>query len=48
MEGLDEPPRYVLQHGFAYQCHDGDKPHHYSQHGRAPIGWPAEDGPVTA
>ncbi|MFD0416867.1 radical SAM protein [Streptomyces sp. NPDC127108] len=39
VEGLDEPPRYYLQHGFGYQCHDRDKPHHRRQHGRAPIGW---------
>jgi hypothetical protein len=45
VEGLDEPPRYFLQHGFGYQCHDRDKPHHYRQHGRAPIGWEAENGP---
>ncbi|MGC5236830.1 radical SAM protein [Streptomyces albogriseolus] len=48
VEGLDEPPRYFLQHGFGYQCHDRNKPHHYRQHGRAPIGWEAEDGPQTA
>lgn len=47
VEGLDEPPRYFLQHGFGYQCHDRAKPHHYRQHGRAPIGWAAEDGPDT-
>jgi hypothetical protein len=47
VEGLDEPPRYYLQHGFVYQCHDRGKPHHYRQHGRAPIGWPAEDGTKT-
>jgi DNA repair photolyase len=47
VEGLDEPPRYFLQHGFGYQCHDRNKPHHYRQHGRAPIGWEAEDGPDT-
>ncbi|MBB5935147.1 hypothetical protein [Streptomyces zagrosensis] len=44
VEGLDEPPRYYLQHGFGYQCHDQAKPHHYRQHGRAEIGWKAEDG----
>ncbi|MFB7741896.1 radical SAM protein [Streptomyces sp. NPDC056132] len=44
VEGLDEPPRYYLQHGFGYQCQDRDKPHHHRQHGRAPIGWPAQDG----
>ncbi|MFI9755792.1 nucleoside-diphosphate kinase [Streptomyces collinus] len=44
VEGLDEPPRYYLQHGFGYQCHDRAKPHLYRQHGRARIGWPAGDG----
>ncbi|MFD9503470.1 radical SAM protein [Streptomyces sp. NPDC060035] len=44
VEGLDEPPRYFLQHGFRFQCHDRDKPHHYRQHGRADIGWQAGDG----
>lgn len=48
VEGLDEPPRYYLQHGFGYQCHDRAKPHHFRQHGRAPIGWKAEDGTETA
>ncbi len=47
VEGLDEPPRYFLQHGFGYQCHDRDKPHFHRQHGRAPIGWEAENGPTT-
>jgi DNA repair photolyase len=47
VEGLDEPPRYYLQHGFGYQCHDRAKPHLYRRHGRAPIGWEAEDGPTT-
>ncbi|GAA2309587.1 radical SAM protein [Streptomyces violaceusniger] len=44
VEGLDEPPRYYLQHGYGYQCHDREKPHHYRQHGRAPIGWPTQNG----
>ncbi|WP_371792275.1 radical SAM protein [Streptomyces sp. NBC_01471] len=44
VEGLDEPPRYYLQHGFGYQCHDRAKPHHHRQHGRAPIGWKAGNG----
>ncbi|MFJ8852396.1 radical SAM protein [Streptomyces sp. NPDC102437] len=44
VEGLDEPPRYFLQHGFGYQCHDRSKPHHHRQHGRAPIGWQAGNG----
>ncbi|MFJ9381101.1 radical SAM protein [Streptomyces sp. NPDC101455] len=47
VEGLDEPPRYYLQHGFGYQCHDRAKPHLYRQHGRALIGWEAENGPDT-
>lgn len=38
--GLDEPPRYFLQHGLGYQVHDVTKPHHPHQHGRADIGWP--------
>lgn len=48
VEGLDEPPRYFLQHGFGYQCHDRAKPHHYRRHGRAPIGWKAGNGTETA
>ncbi|MEU2875974.1 radical SAM protein [Streptomyces sp. NPDC007070] len=48
VEGLDEPPRYFLQHGFGYQCHDRAKPHHYRRHGRAPIGWQAENGTTRA
>ncbi|MEU7228908.1 radical SAM protein [Streptomyces chrestomyceticus] len=48
VEGLDEPPRYYLQHGFGYQCHDRAKPHHHRQHGRAPIGWTAENGTPAA
>jgi DNA repair photolyase len=44
VEGLDEPPRYYLQHGFGYQCHAREHPHLYRQHGRAPIGWEAENG----
>ncbi|MDI5974056.1 radical SAM protein [Streptomyces sp. SL13] len=39
--GLNEPPRYFMQHGFGYQVHDRDKPHHHRRHGRADIGWPA-------
>ncbi len=41
VEGLDEPPRYYLQHGFGYQVHARGHPHHFRQHGRADIGWPA-------
>ncbi|MDH6134275.1 DNA repair photolyase [Kitasatospora sp. MAA4] len=40
VKGLNEPPRYYLQHGHGYQVHDRDKPHHYRRHGRADIGWP--------
>lgn len=40
VEGLDEPPRYFLQHTHGYQVHDRAKPHHYRRHGRADIGWP--------
>lgn len=47
VEGLDEPPRYYLQHGYGFQCHDRSKPHHHRQHGRAPIGWEAENGTST-
>ncbi|MFD8779209.1 thymidylate synthase [Streptomyces sp. NPDC059916] len=47
VEGLDEAPRYYLQHGFGYQCHDRAKPHHHRQHGRADIGWTAKNGPTT-
>jgi DNA repair photolyase len=38
--GLDEPPRYFMQHGLGYQVHDVTKPHRLHQHGRADIGWP--------
>lgn len=48
VEGLDEPPRYFLQHGSGYQCHDRTKPHHHRRHGRAPIGWTAENGTTPA
>ncbi|MEU4179475.1 hypothetical protein [Streptomyces sp. NPDC026589] len=47
VEGLDEPPRYFLQHGFGYQCHDRAKPHHHRRHGRADIGWEAKNGHPT-
>ncbi|MBP2182859.1 radical SAM protein [Amycolatopsis magusensis] len=41
VSGLDEPPRYAIQHRFGFQVHDRDKPHHYKRHGRADLGWPA-------
>ncbi|MBY5370568.1 radical SAM protein [Rhizobium leguminosarum] len=37
--GLDEPPRYYLQHGLGFQVHDKQYPHKFRQHGRADIGW---------
>lgn len=37
--GLDEQPRYLIQHGLGYQVHDVAKPHHRHQHGRADAGW---------
>ncbi|MFA5825347.1 MAG: hypothetical protein WC825_05160 [Gallionellaceae bacterium] len=39
VEGLDEPPRYFMQHALGFQCHDISKPHHLGRHGRAEIGW---------
>lgn len=42
VEGLNEPPRYWLQHTHGYQVHDAAKPHHHRRHGRADIGWRAE------
>ncbi|MZE75791.1 hypothetical protein [Streptomyces xinghaiensis] len=47
VQGLDEPPRYYLQHTYGYQCHAAEHPHLPRQHGRAPIGWRAEDGART-
>jgi hypothetical protein len=43
VEGLSEPPRYYLQHGYGYQCHDRDKPHHHRRHGRSDIGWTSKE-----
>lgn len=40
--GLNEPPRYFMQHSLGYQVHDVSKPHHLHQHGRADIGWPTD------
>lgn len=40
VSGLAEPPRYLMQHTFAFQVHDAARPHHPSHHGRADIGWP--------
>lgn len=41
--GLDEPPRYLMQHTLGYQVHDVTKPHHHRRHGRADIGWDGSD-----
>lgn len=40
--GLDEQPRYFLQHGLGFQTHDQRHPHHHRLHGRADIGWTSE------
>lgn len=37
--GLDEQPRYFLQHSLGFQVHDVRHPHHEHRHGRAEIGW---------
>lgn len=42
--GLDEPPRYLMQHTLGYQVHDVAMPHHYRRHGRADVGWPPAEG----
>lgn len=41
VSGLPEQPRYFMQHGFGYQVHAREHPHHHRRHGRADIGWPA-------
>lgn len=48
VEGLNEPPRYFMQHGFGYQVHDRSKPHRHRRHGRAEIGWHNEHEDETA
>ncbi|MCZ4098945.1 radical SAM protein [Streptomyces sp. SID13666] len=45
VEGLDEHPRYFLQHGHGYQVHDRRHPHHPRRHGRADFGWPQKATP---
>jgi DNA repair photolyase len=42
VEGLDEAPRYYIQHSLGYQCHDRSRPHYVGRHGRADIGWDSE------
>jgi len=39
VQGLDEQPRYHLQHALAFQIHDARHPHQPRRHGRAEIGW---------
>jgi hypothetical protein len=41
VEGLDEQPRYHLQHSLGFQIHDARHPHIQRRHGRAEIGWQA-------
>jgi DNA repair photolyase len=43
--GLDEQPRYYLQHALGFQFHDSRHPHNPHRHGRAEIGW---GGPTTS
>ncbi len=47
VDGLDEQPRYLMQHSLGYQVHDVRKPHHHRQHGRADIGWPSQAAPTA-
>ncbi|MFE9331715.1 radical SAM protein [Streptomyces sp. NPDC006925] len=44
VQGLNEPPRYCLQHAYGYQVHAREHPHHHRRHGRADIGWSGENG----
>ncbi len=41
VRGLDEQPRYHLQHSLGFQIHDARHPHRQRRHGRAEIGWDA-------
>jgi hypothetical protein len=41
-DGLNEPPRYFMQHTLGYQVHDRKYPHIVFRHGRANIGWDSE------
>lgn len=44
--GLDEQPRYYLQHSMGFQVHDARHPHRLHQHGRAPIGWDGKEATI--
>lgn len=48
LSGLDEQPRYFLQHGLGFQIHDQRHPHRRGLHGRADIGWDGESEQETA
>jgi hypothetical protein len=39
VQGLNEQPRYLMQHTLGVQVHDLAKPHYQGRHGRAEIGW---------
>jgi DNA repair photolyase len=39
VSGLDEQPRYYLQHALGFQVDDVRHPHHRYRHGRADTGW---------
>jgi hypothetical protein len=39
VSGLDEQPRYYLQHALGFQMHDLRHPHYVHRHGRADTGW---------
>ncbi|MGI8307797.1 radical SAM protein [Saccharopolyspora hattusasensis] len=39
LRGLDEQPRYYLQHALGFQMHDQRHPHRLQLHGRADTGW---------
>lgn len=43
LAGLDEQPRYFLQHGLGFQVHDQRHPHRHGLHGRADLGWTREE-----
>ncbi|MCF4123005.1 hypothetical protein L1785_18680 [Antribacter sp. KLBMP9083] len=46
--GLDEQPRYFLQHGLGFQVHDQRHPHKHRLHGRADVGWDAAQQEVLS
>jgi DNA repair photolyase len=46
--GLDEQPRYHLQHTLGFQVHDARHPHRPHLHGRADVGWAPDRGETDA